>query len=290
MGASGQTNWRINQGFMDWTMDMEKRLMHEERRKPPPEAGHTFVQGIGAWTERVYDWDDPVPQSNGYWHSEPGAINSPDGSNSRYWIGQTYADGSGFGVQTVTEYRPPDDVDGNPVENMAWPAPTYSRRFYSIESSVDTLFSPWVQTGGPGPYSSRYKVSPVTVNPSEWTPVEFNVVSSEYGGIGLSWEDGQYLVSQPGLYQINSTVTFDANPDGRRDMRHMRNGNALNFARVLPHPTQPTVVNLTTFFQQGNSTSEVWVEVQQTTTAGLQVLPGIEFSKVQMMYSGSFPL
>src|SRR5262245_3412354 len=151
MGASGQTNWRIPQSFHDWSMGIEKRLMHEERRKPVPAEGHTYVDGIGAQSVRVFDWNDAMPQTNGYWFSEPGAINTPDGgSATNYYIGNTNVDDLGDGIQTVTAYRPPDDVDGNPVdEPMTFPQPTYVRRFYFDEEANQTVFGDWeVSTGG----------------------------------------------------------------------------------------------------------------------------------------------
>jgi hypothetical protein len=153
MGASGQSNWRISQSFYDWTMGVEKRLMHEERRKPPPEDGHTYVDGLGAWAIRVYDWDDLMAQTNGYWYSEPGAVNSPDPAAGSFFMGETHVDDYGFGWQQVMEYRPPPDVDGNYTDPMPdWPTPVYVRRFWVQVDDPDgmTAFDPWVEEIGGG--------------------------------------------------------------------------------------------------------------------------------------------
>jgi hypothetical protein len=138
VSASGQTNWRVPQNFSDWSMGIEKRLMHEERRKPAPAEGQTFVPGIGSMSVRLFDWNDDAALLNGFWYAAPGAINGPDVTNNSWFLGRTQVDEDGFGIQFANSHRP------NPAsDSMSWPTLSYQRRFYVPVAGGLVQFSGW---------------------------------------------------------------------------------------------------------------------------------------------------
>jgi hypothetical protein len=105
-----QNSWRATETMSDWMRDIEKRLMHEERR-PIPAAAHDVVgPGISAYTRSVDDWNSDGPVVNGFFYSTGGqVVNSPD--DSMYWIGMVEANPIGQGIQRVWEYLADDDGD-----------------------------------------------------------------------------------------------------------------------------------------------------------------------------------
>lgn len=124
----GQNGWRQIVTGEDWMRNMEKRVLHEERRPQIRTAADLLGPGVAPWSVLITDWNQAETVFNGFFHSEPGAANTPrDGG---YWMGTSQATTEGFGVQRVTEYR------GNQTE-VDWPAHTWVRRFYtSIDGSV----------------------------------------------------------------------------------------------------------------------------------------------------------
>lgn len=164
----GQTNWRISQNFTDWATDIEKRLMHEERR-PTPTARSLLGPGIAMTSGRLLDWNDAVATVNGFWWSSPGALNTPDATDTtlsgKYWMGRSQADGtSGFGVQWCAEFRPPPDGTGEiTTDDMPWPQTTWMRRWYQPLDGSARTWSDWMQGadgGGGGGGSDEVWIGP----------------------------------------------------------------------------------------------------------------------------------
>lgn len=128
-------------------LEIEKRVMHEERRPPPPEPGHTYVEGLAAIGVQLLDWNDDLAQTNGFWFSRPGALNTPDPSppvTATHWfVGNTIVDADGFGLQWATEHRPPSG--DTPTR---WPPASYVRRFYEPVAGGQVAFSTWASQDG----------------------------------------------------------------------------------------------------------------------------------------------
>lgn len=130
-------NWRTNVAADDWVGSVEKRIMHSERRPTIRTAAEILGPGIAPFAIEILDWDDDATAFNGFWFSQPGAINSPDPTNAKWYMGWSEGTEDGFGLQTATEFR---DIPGD-----VWPSPaaTWSRRFYDPGSAGTRAFSKW---------------------------------------------------------------------------------------------------------------------------------------------------
>ena len=136
--------------------EIEKRILHEERRPNITTASDLFGPGIGPFSVFIQDWNAAETAFNGFFHSEPGAINTPDGE--KYWMGTSQATVEGYGIQRVIEYR------GEPPETL--PTAEWIRRFYTV-SGGQRQFTSWALTatgggGEPSNYAWVTVVDPTT--------------------------------------------------------------------------------------------------------------------------------
>jgi len=155
-GASG---WRTATSVEDWMRNVEKRLMHEERRPNIRTAADLLGPGVAPYSIWINDWNTDETAFNGFFHSEPGALHSPN--NTRYWMGSSQATRDGYGLQRVSEYR------GDPTEAL-WPRPTYVRKFFTI-SGQQRQFSTWrLEDGTPVGMISEFGGSPAGTAPNSW--------------------------------------------------------------------------------------------------------------------------
>jgi hypothetical protein len=132
---------RFNTSGGDLMRDLQKRIMHDQRRPAVTSAKDLLGPGFGPYVVEIFDWDQDSATYNGLWYSQPGATNSP--LNDNYWMGMTEGTSNGFGLQWATRYR----VDSGP-----WIPDMYVRRFYTPVDGVRRSYSNWqmVQDGGGG--------------------------------------------------------------------------------------------------------------------------------------------
>lgn len=136
----GSNTWRTPLTGEDWMREVEKRILHEERRPMVRTASDLLGPGIAPFSILINDWNDSQTSFNGYFHSEPNALNTPD--SSKYWMGTSQATEEGFGIQRVTEYF-------GPSVEAKWPQPVYVRRFYTGgQAGTQRQFSPWALEAG----------------------------------------------------------------------------------------------------------------------------------------------
>jgi hypothetical protein len=130
---------RFNTSGGDLMRDLQKRIMHDQRRPAVTSAKDLLGPGFGPYVVEIFDWDQDSATYNGLWYSQPGATNSP--LNDNYWMGMTEGTSNGFGLQWATRYR----VDSGP-----WSPDMYVRRFYTPVDGVRRSYSNWVAVGGGG--------------------------------------------------------------------------------------------------------------------------------------------
>jgi len=135
----GQNSWRQAQTFTDLQRNTEKRVLSQERRPQIRTAADLLGPGIAAYAVEILDWNGDETAFNGFFFSGPGAINSPDPLNSKWYMGQTEATPDGFGLQWATEFR---DIVGN-----VWPPRQFIRRFFDPGSAGTRSFSAWAENG-----------------------------------------------------------------------------------------------------------------------------------------------
>jgi hypothetical protein len=131
----GANAWRPQILGTDWMREIEKRLLHEERRPQIRNAADLLGPGIAPYSVLIQDWEQAETFFNGFFHSEPGALNSPDGT--RYWMGVSQSGSDLYGIQRVSEYR------GYPTD-MIWPRYTYLRKFSpNVAGDGSRVYSSW---------------------------------------------------------------------------------------------------------------------------------------------------
>lgn len=134
----GHNAYRTQQSADDWMREMEKRMLHEERRPLIRNAADILGPGIAPYTNEIQDWSAPATMLNGFYFTRPGAINSPDGS--QYWIGQTQATSDGAGYELVHQFDPVTGVITGD---------SYIRYFYTPVGG-QTIYTDWGTAGGGG--------------------------------------------------------------------------------------------------------------------------------------------
>lgn len=151
-------------GFEDWMRNIERRLLNQERRVQITTAADLLGPGVGPNATEVSDWNNDVIDFNGFFFSQPGALNSPD--TDHWWMGYSLADPDGVGFQRITIYRDPASAGlANPFP--AWPGPTMTRSFYVTEGSTRS-YSDWV---GEVPIYLARQAGDVTVVDTNWVPL-----------------------------------------------------------------------------------------------------------------------
>lgn len=140
---TGQPNWRTNIDAADWIGSVEKRILHTERRPSITTASELMGPGMAPYAVELLDWDADETAFNGFFWSQPGAINSPDPGNNKWFMGGSEATVDGFGLQWAAEFN---DIAGD-----AWPSPAHrwERRFFDPGLSGTRTFSRWALTSDP---------------------------------------------------------------------------------------------------------------------------------------------
>lgn len=124
----------------DWMRNVEKRMAHEERRPRITSAQELLGPGFSPYAVETQDWNADELTFNGFWYSTPGALHSPDPTNSKYYMGYTEGNGDGWGIQYADEYRP---LAG---DDMAWAPQQWMRRFYPPAAGGQRAYSAWCLT------------------------------------------------------------------------------------------------------------------------------------------------
>lgn len=129
--------------------DIEKRLMHEERRPQNAKVSDVVGTGIGAYSRLVEDWNSEGPIVDGFFYSVADSIiQSPD--DSKNWMGIVQANSIGQGLQRVWEY-----ID-DPVTPS--PDPGVWTRSFVTNADGTRNYTPWLQGGGGAPGSGQITV------------------------------------------------------------------------------------------------------------------------------------
>jgi hypothetical protein len=135
--------------------EVEKRILHEERRPNIRTASDLMGPGLSPYSILINDWNAAETAFNGFFHSDPNALNTPD--NTRYWMGTSQASPEGYGLQRVTEYR-----EGR--TSATWPRFTYLRKFFT-PPGAQRQFSAWrLDDGTPAGIITDYGGSSVAQN------------------------------------------------------------------------------------------------------------------------------
>lgn len=79
--------------------DITRRLTALERRRSAMSALDLLGPGIASYAVEIIDWNTNDTTLNGFYHSAPGSLHSPDEDLS--WTGQTIAKDDGTGMQQV---------------------------------------------------------------------------------------------------------------------------------------------------------------------------------------------
>lgn len=154
----GQNSWRVPQDFADLQRNSEKRQLNQERRPQVRTAADLLGPGLAPFAVEISDWNGDETAFNGFFWSQPGAINSPDVANSKWYMGQSEATEDGFGLQWATEFR---NIAGN-----AWPPRSFIRRFFDPGSAGTRSFSAWAEQGD-GHYLGEMILYGAEVPPNE---------------------------------------------------------------------------------------------------------------------------
>ena len=136
----GQNGWRTNITFQDWMRDIEKRVLNEERRPTIRAASDLMGPGAGPYAVETLDWNADETTFNGWFFSQPGAMNSPDADLS--WIGTTEGIADGNGYELVRQYDPVTGVDVT--------GDSYVRFFYTLPGTGQRLYTDWELSSGGG--------------------------------------------------------------------------------------------------------------------------------------------
>lgn len=172
-------------------------MLHEERRPSIQAAADLLGPGIAPHSVEVADWNAPETVFNGFFHSLPGSVNSPDAS--KYWMGLSQATEDGYGLQRITEYNAG-------TTNTTWPSATYVRKFWP---GVQIQYGPWglVQSGTGGTQGPAGPAGPAgSTGPAGPTgPAGAN--GSPGVGVPVGGTAGQMLVKKSGTDYDTQWIT-----------------------------------------------------------------------------------
>jgi hypothetical protein len=138
-------------------------------------------------------------------------------------------------------------------------------------------------TASPQVYSNRYRTTDFTLTTATYTTLSCGTVQDETAGI--SWSAGVYTLATIGTYLITSTAFYTSSAAGRRDMRHMLNGVAINYSRIQPPSAanSTTGINLATLFKTTAANQTISVEVYQNSGGNLDVIAAQSTSSIQIV-------
>lgn len=149
--------WSIPQDAEDYLRRLEKRLARLERHQ----GGGTSINevlgpGMASQAVQIIDWSSRDALLNGFYHSTPGAVNSPDPLLS--WTGQVIAKDDGTGMQQVWNtngpttlywmrtYAPTPTNDGNVLFSV-WKRFATESGYIGLDE-LDTEVTDAIESGG----------------------------------------------------------------------------------------------------------------------------------------------
>lgn len=141
----GTNNGRISITMDDWMRDMEKRVLHEERRPLVRSASDLLGPGLAPTAVQLLDWNDPATAFNGFFWTAPGAINSPDGNKS--WMGFSVCNAIGDGYQMVYQYTGwtyPYVVSNALFNDPNNSSPPQYFRTFNTPPGLQRSYGPWI--------------------------------------------------------------------------------------------------------------------------------------------------
>jgi len=240
---AGANSWRTNIDAPDWMRDVEKRIMHEERRPFIGQPSDLMGPGLAPFAVETTDWDEDALAGNGFWWSGPGAQGTPNGViNQDWWMGQTIGNEDGFGLQWTQRYRPA----GDPVDLMDMPPTPYIRRFYDPGAGGLRTYSAWEVSGGGGGGSlvvhERTATGTPTLATGVVTRIPFATLVNEAGGIVYDNDNAarDFTVPVTGDYLLAGGLNWPQNLTGRRTIAVLVNGGTV-FAQDLPQMTSASL-------------------------------------------------
>src|SRR5262245_15823756 len=209
----GSNSWRTTTNGEDWVREIEKRILHEERRPFVTSASDLLGPGFtGPYATDIPDWNGDGAAFDGFFTSQPGALNAPDATST--WQGITIADDAGTGIQRVWA------LDGSA------PPTEYVRTFVTNGSRTYTA---WVQDTGGGSGGGTTPATPAhmlrhregtasTVNSGTWFTM---LTDANESSLGITYSNGLFTVHEDGVYDVSAGWIWDGtgNPGGRREMR-----------------------------------------------------------------------
>ena len=178
----GANSWTQAETAADWMRQVEKRILHEERRPGIRSAADLMGPGVGPYSVWINDWNTSETSFNGFFHSDPGALNTPD--SSRYWMGTSQATKEGFGLQRVSEYL------GGRTDAL-WPRLTYLRKFWTTVPGAARQWSAWRLDDGtpPGVITEYGGASVAPVSPNTWTTANDSDAWTQASGISITRQE-----------------------------------------------------------------------------------------------------
>lgn len=177
-------DWRIPVTAEDYFAAQKKRVATEERRPVIRKASDLVGPGIDSSAVRLTDLNDQLATYNGYYSTEPGAVNAPNAGDP--FVGLVFADAELGGRQEFTSL-----VSGN----------TYTRTFIRNPADPDSVsFGPWHDPEGvpAGLYTTRLEGT--TLNDD--VPAYCVLPQVEYLGSVETFARSENIVSilRPGQY------------------------------------------------------------------------------------------
>jgi hypothetical protein len=194
----GANTWRQAIDGADWMREVEKRILHEERRPNVRTAADILGPGIGPYSVLLDDWNAAETVFNGLFHSLPGAANAP--LADRYWMGTCQATSDGYGLQRVDEYQ------GS--STAIWPRAGYLRKFFT-PAGQQRQFSSWQAQGTPVGLLGEFAVA--SAAPNGWLLCDGSLLDSAdypdlFAVIGSTYNTGGEPAGQFRLPTINGKV------------------------------------------------------------------------------------
>lgn len=195
-------NWPVARDLDSWMRQMEKRIMHNERRPTITAATDLLGPGFGPTSIQILDWNSAEALFSGFFWSDPGSLNTPDAT--KYWLGHTQSIDRSYGYQRVLER------DGN--REMI-------RRFTDLGTGATVMFTPWVPVAR---FFSELWSAVATIGSglvdAVWSAVLLDSIVLDDDTLNMSSGayPGGFPVDDTGVYVINGSVSITGTVGGTR--------------------------------------------------------------------------
>lgn len=111
-------NHRIVQTMDDWMRKIERDINRLKRRPNPPDLLEYIGPAVASQAIEVIDWNDETVTYNGWYFSDPPAMNAPVDNQS--FIGMSISKDDGSGFQYVFQFVEDPDVDTPELWVRTW--------------------------------------------------------------------------------------------------------------------------------------------------------------------------